>query len=140
MAQQTRTVKLIAVWGAEERKEVTSVEELDRELDDLAVLWRADGHARGVDLWIDKDLCLLLVVGGTYSTLWWQDFRAQSSRACASKGTLAPDGPVEHLASNGQLDFFKPEHAIEPNLAREAAREFVRTGGERPTCVAWQEQ
>ena len=115
------------------RREVNSVVELDDALDGLVatndpILVELAGGAAVMNLGIGFRDAAVAMFLDTDGQPW-----------CARSGDgVTVDGNTELVfAKNGTRHQFFANAAIAPSEMREAAREFVRTPGKRPTRVTW---
>lgn len=123
----------VLVCFADVRREVDSVTELDEVLDDLAasggpILVELIGGAAVMNLGVGlRDAAVVL-------------FRDADGRPwCARPGGVSSvDTEAElEFAKNGAQHQFLAHAAVAPSTMREAAREFVRVPGARPSVVEW---
>jgi immunity protein Imm1 of predicted polymorphic toxin system len=114
---------------------VATVQELDELLDRVQEQARSEGRPLLVDINVTDDrlLCLGMTVDGELSMVSYDDM--ESGVALLSRGTSDSGGQVEFFSGN-QYSYFPARALISSQTAREAAREFLRTG--RPsTAVDW---
>jgi hypothetical protein len=114
---------------------VSRLEELDAKLDQISNESADKGYAFAVHLTMgtrEAGSILDIGIGGAYSFLRWN----QKERSWFSRGTVECADLVfeDYVCQGGSWD----RNLIENEVAREAAREFLRAGGQRPTCVEWE--
>jgi len=123
----------VLVCFADVRREVGSVAELDEVLDDLVasdepILVELIGGAAVMHLGVGlRDAAVVL-------------FRDADGRPwCARPGGVSSVDTEAELAfaKNGVQHQFFAHAALAPSAMREAAREFVRMPGARPSVVTW---
>ena len=114
--------------------EVSTVAELDELFDTITDQAKADGFPAGVVLYLDDEgpdgPGLMLGLGREWSVLM--------DGPLYVPGDLDGGEPSAWFYGN-QWSYAGPNHGIPTEDAREAARGFVRTGGQRPTSVEWVE-
>jgi Immunity protein Imm1 len=111
----------------------STVEELDAVLDKATDESREDGYPYLVQIYLADDPhggpLLKLGVGHTFSFLWYDKTYVAGDLDGGHVTSWDWSGPNDQPAGTG----------IPNELAREAAREFVRTGGQQPANVEWVE-
>ncbi len=123
----------VIVSVVDERQEVTSVTELDELLDRVA----SDADAVLVELTCEG---VVLNIGVGRNDVAVALFRASDGSPWSARTRREPaavrDGDLT-FSKDGRPYSFYPRAAILPAEMREAAREFVRGDGARPSAVAW---
>ena len=136
----------IVTWGRDRRRTVSTVDELDATLDEIAAtgtpvsvgIYPPDELDKNTSPWDDPPSSALEIGLGhpDRSFVIWLGLDAAT--ATAPTAGPWPDGaPDITFDYGGDAVFTGPDRArVTPAAAREAAREYVQTG-QRPTCVEW---
>jgi hypothetical protein len=141
-------VSYVVTWGRGNRRPVSTVPELDAALDEAALpgiprvvgIYPPEHLDRDASPW-DGPLPAALQIGVGHPDRAFARWLAPDGGIGVEAGTppwpdSAPDIAFDYA---GDAVFAGPDRArVRPPAAREAAREFVRTGG-RPTCLQWVE-
>lgn len=117
---------------------VTDADQMARELDRIDRESRAADEPWMVALLDEAGRELALGVGADTSVITWTDEANKEMPYLISRGASQILGGENLEFYYGQWSEFEPSAAVPVAVAREAAREFLRTG-ERPDTVAWQE-
>lgn len=122
----------VAYGSGPQTVDVSSLSELDELLDSVATQATAEQRPVAVTLYIpelgDDSPALHLGLGRDWSVLMYNDWHVQ--------GTL-DGGKASAWYFENDWSEAPPNHGIPVDDAREAAREFVRSHGQRPTNVEW---
>ncbi|HEY3956207.1 MAG TPA: Imm1 family immunity protein [Streptosporangiaceae bacterium] len=98
-----------------------------------------DGHGEA-DRWVPADPGdgprpeLVLTIGAVDSPVYWYE---RDGREHASQGTAHDEEPEFEYFCGGQQSYAPAWSLIPHEQAREAARQFVATGGQRPDNITW---
>jgi hypothetical protein len=118
--------------------DVTDEDQLARELDRIDQESRSAGEPWMVALLDTQGRELALGVGADASVMTWTDESDEQSPYLISHGMSPTGGSDDELAYYyGAWSEFAPTAAVPPEVARQAARDFLLTG-ERPGDVDWQ--
>lgn len=133
----TKTLR-VSITSDDATHEVDSLRALDAVLDSI----HEAGKPTWIEIVVDDDPTagpdeiggLHIGLGADYSTLAFYDTKPPYRRD--SVGTLPMPANVEEFLVSGSPTAMEPDSAITVDAAREAAREFARTG-KLPGCVKW---
>lgn len=125
------------MWGQEDHADISSVEELDRALDQLTIESERIGMPTGVQLQIDGGAAMSIVVGREESHV---EFYSPTARppAVGCRGPWQGEEGDELLVFNfgGEYTEIEKRYSVPVAQAREAIRIFFTTGL-RPENIAW---
>lgn len=132
---------MLAQWGRDESREVSTVTELDTLLDELDAESRTLPLPYAVTLWTgphpdgDRGYALTLVVGTETSPVDWSCPGPPYGRASWNGGTT--DQPYFVADSGGQWSELPAWMPIPTPEARESARRFFTSAGQCPDNIPW---
>lgn len=132
-------------WGRDDNETpVSTVDELDAVLDQIGQQAAQHGPI-AVDVFPDDDqdgtepdyVPYGLEIGIGYPDRSYVSYTGEPASGFAYDPDLPPLEDTRTYNYGGEPAWYDPEHTrITPQQARDAAREYVRTG-QRPACVRW---
>jgi len=123
-------------WGEANVREVQSIDDLDRALDELASSMQSEPAL--AELFAPDGSSLAIGLGTAWSVVSYIGPTGEPPYFhSVGSGQGPEDDPVVFMF-RGHYSDFPPDACVPMDLAREAARVFFRTG-QRPTNVTWAE-
>lgn len=122
-------------WNEHEKKELATVEDVDRLLEALHARYRGD-DPQLVTVELDGGDSLAIGVGQDRSVLNYVS-GSKDPPYFTSTGELDLDEPIAFMF-NGSLSEFPMRNSVPMQAAREAVKEFCTTGALSPS-IAWEE-
>lgn len=129
------TTPMVLTWDEDATPHnVGDTAELDAYLDRLHAQAEAEGYPRLADIQAPDGATLGLTVGAEQSTVIWNDPTGHES---TSRGPEQTREPMIQVTCYNQPSWLPTFTLIPSGAARNAAREFLTTGGRRPTSITW---